>query len=567
MADDAKKTKKGRFKLFKGKSDADEAVQQQQQQQQQPEEELPASARQQHLFSAAVTSPKRSPSNTLLVADNAQEARSPSPTVEQQQQRPASARGPSAAATAAAAAIGAFSEGQRSAAGEAAEVTREKINWHLHTLYIRKEWDACLQLAETWLAIYPACEYPLYIKALIKRHQGEIQESFRLFEQCYVLNPSANNIKQIARSYFLLGKHKQALRVFEKVEKVTPDDWEVWHNKGMCFKFLRDYDKAIECFKRANSISKHDVTYMQLGKLYHLLENYKAAIEVYLEALEFSPENPDLLTTLGLLYLRTGENYRAFDYFGNALSQDPTNPKTILATGSIIQDRSEVEVALIKYRVAAVQTPHSPQLWNNIGMCFFGKQKFVAAIAALKKALYYAPFEWLISYNLGVVHLTTKQYASAFQFFQTALSFKEFPHAYMYLGVTLSRLSDFASARECYKKALQLAPSDFLIRLNYAITLYMNKEVAEAKVQFTEFEKLWHMLDDEVRNGDFDILEQRGLLFTTLYGHEKAAAAACGPRIPTGTEALVGAAAAAADARLSQGRPSSSSGKAAKVAK
>jgi Bardet-Biedl syndrome 4 protein len=85
-------------------------------------------------------------------------------------------------------------------------------------------------------------------------------------------------------------------------------------------------------------------------------------------------QNPELLTTVGLLYLRLGENYKAFDFLGNSLTHDPRNPKTILAAGSIIQDHSDMDVALVKYRVAAVQTPNSAQLWNNIGMCFFGKQ-------------------------------------------------------------------------------------------------------------------------------------------------------------------------------------------------
>ena len=94
-----------------------------------------------------------------------------------------------------------------------------------------------------------------------------------------------------------------------------------------------------------------------------------------------------ILTTIGLLYLRQGENFKAFDYLGNSLTHDPKNAKTILAAGSIIQDHQDMDVALIKYRVAAVQTPNSAQLWNNIGMCFFGKQRYVAAIACLKKAL------------------------------------------------------------------------------------------------------------------------------------------------------------------------------------
>ncbi|CAM9185565.1 unnamed protein product, partial [Heterosigma akashiwo] len=45
--------------------------------------------------------------------------------------------------------------------------------------------------------------------------------------------------------------------------------------------------------------------------------------------MEFSPENPELLTTIGLIYLRLGENQRAFDYLGNSLTTTTPNAKTI----------------------------------------------------------------------------------------------------------------------------------------------------------------------------------------------------------------------------------------------
>jgi tetratricopeptide (TPR) repeat protein len=144
---------------------------------------------------------------------------------------------------------------------------------------------------------------------------------------------------------YLLGKHGQAIQVrflirslqpctalrcctfcallrtqiYEEAEKLDAGktDWEVYHNKGLCHVYLKAYDEAIECFKHANSLQRHDSTYMQLGKASHdltiaspalawlltaayfactqvftLQENYKAAIDIYLEALEFSPENP-----------------------------------------------------------------------------------------------------------------------------------------------------------------------------------------------------------------------------------------------------------------------------------
>lgn len=101
---------------------------------------------------------------------------------------------------------------------------------------------------------------------------------------------------------------------------------------------------------------------MQLGEVYARKEDYRSAIDTYLEALEFSPENPELLTTLGLLYLRLSENLKAFQYLGNALTLDATNQKALLATGSIIQDRSDHDAALLKYRIIAAHNPNSAQL-------------------------------------------------------------------------------------------------------------------------------------------------------------------------------------------------------------
>lgn len=92
----------------------------------------------------------------------------------------------------------------------------------------------------------------------------------------------------------------------------------------------------------------------------------------------FSPEDPDLLTTLGLLHLQLGEPQQAFEALGGALTFDPSHGMAILAAASMMQEHGDYEVALSKYRVAAASLSESPELWNNIGMCNFGRKKFVA---------------------------------------------------------------------------------------------------------------------------------------------------------------------------------------------
>ena len=59
------------------------------------------------------------------------------------------------------------------------------------------------------------CEYPIYVKALIKRQRGRIQESLQLFQAATALNPhNVDNLKQVGRSLYLLGKHKAAVDVY-----------------------------------------------------------------------------------------------------------------------------------------------------------------------------------------------------------------------------------------------------------------------------------------------------------------------------------------------------------------
>jgi len=221
------------------------------------------------------------------------------------------------------------------------------------------------------------------------------------------------------------------------------------------------------------------------------------------------------MTTIGLLFIRMGDNTAAFDYLGRSLTHDPRNTKTILASGSIIQDKCDHDASLLKYRIAAVHNPDSSELWNNIGMCFFGKQKYVAAIACLKRSLYLDPFQWIAAFNLGLVFLNTRQYASAYHHFSQAISLKpDFSNSYMYLGITLSRIGDFKSAIAALDKALSLEETECMIYLNYAVVLINNGKSDEARVKFQQSEKLFASLDDDQK--DAELLDARAIVASAL---------------------------------------------------
>nr|XP_014428638.1 Bardet-Biedl syndrome 4 protein isoform X2 [Pelodiscus sinensis] len=268
--------------------------------------------------------------------------------------------------------------------------------------------------------------------------------------------------------------------------------------------YLKHFNKAKDQLNNALQLHRHDLTYAMLGKI-HLLEgDTDKAIEVYKKAVEFSPENTELLTTLGLLYLQLGAYQKAFEHLGNALTYDPSNYKAILAAGSMMQTHGDFDVALTKYRVVAHTMPESPPLWNNIGMCFFGKKKYVAAISCLKRANYLAPFDWKILYNLGLVHLTMQQYASAFHFLSAAVNFQpRMGELYMLLAVALTNLEDVENAKRSYEQAVALDKCNPLVTLNYAVLLYNQGDQKGALGQYHEMEKRVNTLK-ESSTLDFD---------------------------------------------------------------
>ncbi|MGH0117389.1 UNVERIFIED_CONTAM: hypothetical protein FKN15_034576 [Acipenser sinensis] len=383
----------------------------------------------------------------------------------------------------------------------------ERRNWLIHLHYIRKDYETCKAIIKEQLQESQGmCEYAVYVQALIFRLEGKIQESLELFQTCAILNPhSPDNLKQVARSLFLLGKHKAAIEVYNEAIKLNQNDWEVFYNLGVCYMYLKDFKHAKEKMNCSLQLNKHDITFMTLGKIYLLEGDTDSAIEVYKKAVEFSPENTDLLTTLGLLYLQLGVYQKAFEHLGNALTYDPNNYKAILAAGSMMQTHGDFDVAMNKYRVAACAIPESPPLWNNIGMCFFGKKKYVAAISCLKRANYLSPFDWKVLYNLGLVHLTMQQYASSFHFLSAAINLNpKMGELFMLLAVALTNLDDFENAKRSYKQAAALDQTNPLISMNYAIFQYNQGLKKEALQQFQDMEKRVNKLKESNSNTEFD---------------------------------------------------------------
>ncbi|KAL0108838.1 hypothetical protein PUN28_014154 [Cardiocondyla obscurior] len=266
----------------------------------------------------------------------------------------------------------------------------ESRNWLLHRHYTRHEYSACKLLIEQELVKSDGHEYANYLKGLILRKEGKIQDSLDCFQTAYNVNSTnVDNIKQIAKSLLIMGSHRRAIDAYMEAEKISfLPDWEIYHGLGESHVKLNQLQEGKKYLKRATEITKNELPNIDLAKLYLLEDMIPEAKNAYTTALNGNPQSIDAAIDLGLLYLKIGDSQRAFQQFGAALAHSPNCVKAILPMAYVMQNHREYDVALSKYKVAAQTIPESSILWNNIGMCLYAKQKYVAVSMFVFKGIF-----------------------------------------------------------------------------------------------------------------------------------------------------------------------------------
>lgn len=74
-------------------------------------------------------------------------------------------------------------------------------------------------------------------------HNNDTQDSLEFFQKAMHLNPHhKDNAKQVARSLFLMSRHRAAIAVYEQILVAGVRDWHVLHNMGVRHSYCTNSD-------------------------------------------------------------------------------------------------------------------------------------------------------------------------------------------------------------------------------------------------------------------------------------------------------------------------------------
>jgi len=246
-----------------------------------------------------------------------------------------------------------------------------------------------------------------------------------------IKNSKEKTIQQKSvKDYYNLGieaikqeDYNEAIFNFEQA-LMLDDDLEqdkIYFSLGNAYYYKKEYDRAIEAYKRSIDINPDYKVYNNIGITYAKKENYKQAINYYKKSIVNNPNNSNSFYNLALSYKKINDCKNALKNYKKALKYDKNSYFSYINIGNIYFDVNKYESAIKYYKKAIRIDDKKYQAYYNLGNIHYEKKDFKNAIIYYKEAIKKVPkiqaayldlFELQLIQNLPIDKELEKQYLS-----------------------------------------------------------------------------------------------------------------------------------------------------------
>jgi len=266
----------------------------------------------------------------------------------------------------------------------------QTIENHWITLYnkgIKAQNDRNFKLAEnllkTAILIDPSKREAYNTLAANYIEANQPRQALLIYEKLLKETPDDINLLIATGNLFYIQKRfDDVVRVLKKVLEIEPDHRDAMANLALSYDSLGKTDEALTAYQKAvkaNPLDK-DLIFL-LGVHHYNRSHFTKAIELFKQVLELSPGEFESTSNIGNAYLSIAENLRA---------KIKSLANSTLTAGEIQQLKTEAILTYMKvipyFKKALEMQPHHPTLWINLGVAYVNSGENEKGQEALLKA-------------------------------------------------------------------------------------------------------------------------------------------------------------------------------------
>ncbi|TDI98401.1 MAG: tetratricopeptide repeat protein [Caldithrix sp.] len=257
----------------------------------------------------------------------------------------------------------------------------------------------------------------LYNKGIKAQNDRNFKLAENLLKTAILIDPSKREAyNTLAANYIEANQPRQALLIYEKLLKETPDDINLLIATGNLFYIQKRFDDVVRVLKKVLEIEPdHRDAMANLALSYDSLGKTDEALTAYQKAVKANPLDKDLIFLLGVHHYNRSHFTKAIELFKQVLELSPgefestsnignaylsiaedlrTKIKSLanstLTAGEIQQLKTEAILTYMKvipyFKKALEMQPHHPTLWINLGVAYVNSGENEKGQEALLKA-------------------------------------------------------------------------------------------------------------------------------------------------------------------------------------
>ena len=253
----------------------------------------------------------------------------------------------------------------------------------------------------------------------------------------------------------------------------------------------KDYEQALQEIDNQIDQNPNANLFFKKGMVCSSLQNYQEALDAYTQALQYEPENPEILTEIAENLSLLGNNMDAEEFYKKAILLNPNDLVLKSKLGRVyINQRKNKPAYDLFTKIYSVDSTNV--FWNKqLAYCSFKINRRTQAIYLYKKILESYPRDYSVYSNLIHTYNWKKEGDEILEVIRKGLD--EFPHD---AELILERANYFFRT-----KMYELAMSDFHnyfenggdsiyeIAMNYGISTYFAGFTEEALVTFNDLNR------------------------------------------------------------------------------
>jgi tetratricopeptide (TPR) repeat protein len=307
------------------------------------------------------------------------------------------------------------------------------------------DYDSAEEMFYTAQQINPDCPLCYYNIGNSLFSRGNYKKAIWCWNKTLQLEPTHPQINyRIAQGHWADGNYERARHFFIAHLRTEPGDVEVILDFGLFLLECREIDAAREKFNRILELSPGFApAYLYLAEIALNEGKYEEAQRNCKFAIENDYQLVGPRYRLAQCLMLTGESAKAADYLRREMELSPEDPEILLSMGSMLLQLNEIESAINCVLQVIDADENNVRAYHYLALASIMRDEYTNAIDFFDQALKIAPKSAEILSDAAQAHLAINDIETACDYARKALDLKpdcrEFAELYRHL-----RLKQFA---------------------------------------------------------------------------------------------------------------------------